>query len=165
MQQSFTDPRQDALVGLAGPIWGLGAALAALVLGTVTDAPYLLAIARMGALINLLNLIPIWQLDGGRAFRALGRSGRWFALLAVALAWSLSQEVVLVYILLGGVFRILTDHQTPPHSDRLALGQYVFLIAAARRPGRAAGAATVRSAGQVPRGSTRCILSTDRLEF
>jgi len=130
VRQSFTDPRQDALVGLAGPLWGLGAAITALVLGTATGEPYFLAIARLGAWINVFNLIPIWQLDGGRAFRALARSGRWFALLAIAVAWSLSKESLLVLLLLGGVFRTLTDHQVPPRSDRLALWQYVFLIAA-----------------------------------
>jgi Zn-dependent protease len=129
VQQSFTDPRQDALVGLAGPLWGLGAAITALILGTATGLPYFLAIARLGAWINLFNLIPIWQLDGGRAFRALARSGRWFALAAIAVAWSLSEESLLILLLMGGVFRTLTDHQTPAHSDRLALWQYVFLIA------------------------------------
>jgi Zn-dependent protease len=129
VQQSFTDPRQDALVGLAGPLWGLGAAITALVLGTATGEPYFLAIARLGAWINLFNLIPIWQLDGGRAFRALGRSGRWFALLAIAVAWSLSEESLLILLLLGGVFRTLTD-AAPPRSDRLVLWQFVFLIAA-----------------------------------
>jgi Zn-dependent protease len=129
VQQSFTDPRQDALVGLAGPLWGLGAAIMALVLGTATGLPYFLAIARLGAWINLFNLIPIWQLDGGRAFRALGRSGRWFALAAIAVAWSFSEESLLILLLMGGVFRTLTDHQAPPRSDRLVLWQYVFLIA------------------------------------
>ena len=27
LNQAFTDPRQDTRVGLAGPIWGLGAAV------------------------------------------------------------------------------------------------------------------------------------------
>jgi Zn-dependent protease len=129
VQQSFTDPRQDALVGLAGPIWGLGAAITALVLGTVTGEPYFYAIARLGAWINLFNLIPVWQLDGGRAFRALGRSGRWFALAAIAVAWSLSEESLLILLILGGVFRTLSE-PAPQRSDRLVLWQYVFLIAA-----------------------------------
>jgi len=31
------------------------------------------AIAHSGALVNLFNLVPVWQLDGARGFRALGR--------------------------------------------------------------------------------------------
>ena len=131
LQQSFSDPRQDALVGLAGPLWGLGAALAALWVGEATGNPVWMAIARIGALLNLFNLIPVWQLDGGRAFHALSRSGRWFAVAAVAVAWSLSAESLLLLLIAGGVYRTLTDPASaPPRSDRLALGQYVFLIAA-----------------------------------
>jgi Zn-dependent protease len=128
LRQAFADPRQDALVGLAGPVWGLGAALAALATGVATGAPIWMAIARLGAWINLFNLIPVWQLDGGRAFRALSRSGRWFAVLTMAVAWSLSEESLLVLLMIGGVFRTVTD-PPPPRSDRQVLAQYVVLIA------------------------------------
>jgi Zn-dependent protease len=128
MRQALTDPRQDALVGLAGPIWGLGAALAAAAAGLATGLPIWMAIAKLGAWINLFNLLPLWQLDGGRAFRALSRSGRWFALLSIAVAWSLSEESLLVLLLLGGVLRTLGDHAAPKDSDRTALAQYVFLV-------------------------------------
>jgi Zn-dependent protease len=131
VKQAFTDPRQDALVGLAGPLWGLGAALAALGLGAATGAPVFVAIARMGAWINLFNLIPIWQLDGGRAFRALAPSGRWFAVAATAVAWSLVEEPLLLLLVIGGAYRTLTDHhQVPARSDRTVLAQYVVLVAA-----------------------------------
>ena len=69
-EQAFTDPRQDARVGLAGPIWGLGAAIVCAIVPVVTGQPIWAALARFGAWINLFNLMPIWQLDGGRAFRS-----------------------------------------------------------------------------------------------
>ena len=59
-------PRIGARVALAGPAAGLGAALVAYALFLATDAPYWSAIAHLGAIINLGNLIPIWQLDGAR---------------------------------------------------------------------------------------------------
>jgi Zn-dependent protease len=127
LRQAFIDPRQDALVGLAGPLWGLGAALACLAAGVATGAPIWIAIARLGAWINLFNLIPIWQLDGGRAFRALSRSGRWFAVLAMAVAWSLTEESLLVLLMIGGVFRTVSD-PAPPRSDGQVLARYVLLI-------------------------------------
>ncbi len=130
LRQEMHDSRQDARVGLAGPLWGLGAALTSLAIGGALDAPVCLAIARWGAFINLFNLIPLWQLDGGRAFRALGRSGRWFAVLSIAVAWSLSAEPLLVLLLIGGVVRNLGDTSAAPgRSDPLVLGQYVTLIA------------------------------------
>src|SRR5439155_20796972 len=72
-QQSPANPIEDARVGLAGPIWGLGAALASLGLYLVTDWPICLAMARVGAWINLFNLLPLWPLDGGRGFQSLPR--------------------------------------------------------------------------------------------
>jgi Zn-dependent protease len=129
VKQRFGDPRQDARVGLAGPIWGLGAAVAAAAIGFATNGPIWTAIAKTGATLNLLNLIPIWQLDGGRAFRALGRTGRWFAIAITAIAWSLSEESLLVLVILGGVVRTLGD-PGPAQSDRVVLAQYVFLVGA-----------------------------------
>src|SRR5262249_35422736 len=56
---------QDARVGLAGPIWGMVTACATLALFWATNAPIWAALTRFGAWINLFNLIPVWQLDGG----------------------------------------------------------------------------------------------------
>jgi hypothetical protein len=50
---------EDARVGLAGPLWGLGASLAALGMHLLTGSGVWGAIAQAGAWINLLNLIPI----------------------------------------------------------------------------------------------------------
>ena len=67
---------QDARIGLAGPLWGAAAALLFLVPGVLTGQGVWLAVAHSTAYINLFNLIPIWTLDGGRAFRALDRKQR-----------------------------------------------------------------------------------------
>src|SRR6266550_3198333 len=45
--------REDARVGLAGPLWGLGAALAAYAVYRATGVGVWGAIAHMGALVNL----------------------------------------------------------------------------------------------------------------
>jgi Zn-dependent protease len=78
---------QDARVGLAGPIWGAVAAVGFLVAGIAGGWPSMIAVGRVGAWINLFNLLPIWQLDGGRAFGALSRRQRgWTA----ATLWGLA---------------------------------------------------------------------------
>src|ERR1039457_2404151 len=61
---------EDARVGLAGPLWGLGAALACMGIGVITDSGLFTALAKVGAWINVFNRIPVWQLDGSRGFRA-----------------------------------------------------------------------------------------------
>jgi Zn-dependent protease len=129
LKQNLTDPRQDARVGLAGPVWGLGTALAFFGAALAFRSPAMAAIAQFGAVINLFNLIPIWQLDGGRAWRTLGRSQRWLATAAIALAWSLTEHPFLVFLILGALFRNLSE-RAPAEPDRAALVEYVGLVGA-----------------------------------
>ncbi len=128
LRQALTDPRQDANVGLAGPLWGLGAAAFAWAVSLAVGSPAWAAVAKLGAWINLFNLLPLWQLDGGRAFRAMSRSGRWFSAFAIAAAWSLSGESLLVLLLIGAVLRALGE-APPARSDRGVLARYAALVA------------------------------------
>lgn len=127
-RQHLASPREDARVGLAGPAWGLGAALACAAGSFLIDQPMLAAIARLGAVINLFNLIPIWQLDGGRAFNALGRSDRWLAAIAASAAWAITEESFLMFLLLGAAYRAAFTPPAP-QSDRPTLVAYVALVA------------------------------------
>ncbi len=137
LQQALGDPRQDARVGLAGPLWGLGAALVAAIVSVVFEQPMWAAIAQLGALVNLFNLLPIWQLDGGRAFHAFTRSQRWLATLATAIAWSAVSSVsphgqavgMLLIITLVGAFQAWNG-KPARESDRGSLALYILLIAA-----------------------------------
>src|SRR5271154_3780373 len=61
----------EARVGLAGPILGTLAAAAVAVAGEITGSSFLLALAYVGFLINLFNLLPVVPLDGGRAMAAM----------------------------------------------------------------------------------------------
>jgi Zn-dependent protease len=61
----------DAQIGLAGPIAGTFAALVFLQIYKWTDQPLYLAIAVAGFAVNLLNLLPIGMLDGGRISAAV----------------------------------------------------------------------------------------------
>jgi len=118
---------QDARVGLAGPIWGFGAAVFAWLCAVVTGLPIWYAIAHTGAWINLFNLIPIWQLDGGRGFRALTRIQRGIAAGAALTMWALTQETMLLLIALGAGYRLFSKDY-PAEGDNVTLTQYVGLI-------------------------------------
>lgn len=122
------DPIADARVGLAGPFWGLGAAIAAYAVFLATGWGIWAAIAYFGAIINLFNLIPIWQLDGGWAFKAMSRSDRWIASAGIAAMWFLTTEGMLVLILLLAIWQA-AGVQAPKRSDRAGLVQYLALIA------------------------------------
>jgi Zn-dependent protease len=132
LRQHLPTAREDARVGLAGPIWGLGAALAAWGLGVALHAPLFLAVAKVGAWINLFNLTPIWQLDGSRAFRALTKPQRWMATGSVVAALLLAAPDsygVLLIVLLFAIIRLF-EKDTATQGDQRALVEYVGLIAA-----------------------------------
>jgi Zn-dependent protease len=129
MQQYPQGPREDARVGLAGPMWGLGAALATYAVFLASGSEIWAAIARVAAWINLFNLIPVWQLDGSRGFASLVRQHRWVAVAAIALAWFISEESVLILLLIAAVFRAFGS-QVPERSDNVILVQYVGLVLA-----------------------------------
>jgi Zn-dependent protease len=118
---------QDARVGLAGPIWGLGAAIGAALIGALTGSALWFAIARAGAWINLFNLIPVWQLDGGRGFRALSRLQRVAALSAIVCMWVMTADSMLMLLTVGAGYRLFTKNSPVP-GDRTILFQYVALV-------------------------------------
>ena len=128
MKRHISDPSIDAKVGLAGPIWGLGAGLAAYVVYLVTNAEIWGAIAAVTGFINLFNLIPIWQLDGSRGFHALARWQRWIAIIAVAAAYYLTGQKMLLIVGAVALFRAFQRVESNPAGDRLALSTYVGLI-------------------------------------
>jgi len=129
LRQRLANAAEDARVGLAGPLWGLGAALAAWLAHIVTNLPVLAAVARWGAWINLFNLLPVWQLDGGRAFHALSRPQRFVAAAALGVAWLFTREGLLVLLALVAVYRAL-GRDAPATGDRTAIVQYLVLVAA-----------------------------------
>ena len=128
LKQHPAGPAEDARVGLAGPIWGLGASLAAGAAFVATANPYWAAIARSGAWLNLLNLLPVWQLDGGRGFNALTRTQRWAVVAACAALWLVTGEGLLVLLGLAGAARAFGPGAERP--DQGALAQFVFLLVA-----------------------------------
>jgi Zn-dependent protease len=122
-------PVEDAAVGLAGPIWGLGAALACFAVSVVADSPLFAALARTGAWINLFNLVPFGSLDGGRGFRALDRSQRWIATGLLTAAWVASAEGLLVLLAIAAGARTLWE-SPPERSHWPTLALYGALVAA-----------------------------------
>lgn len=124
-----TDVVAQARVGLAGPIWGLGAALTCYLVYVLTDLPAWGALAEIGAWINLFNLTPIWQLDGAHGFKALTKQQRWLAVAAIAIAWGLSNKGLLVLLLIVAAIAAFSG-KAAERPDRRTLLEYVVLIAA-----------------------------------
>ncbi len=126
IKQRITDPSVDAKVGLAGPIWGLGAGVGAYIVYLVTGAGIWGAIAAVTGFINLFNLIPVWQLDGARGFHALSSWQRWSAVAALAVAYGLTGQKMLLIVGAVAIFRAFQRVQV--EGDNTALGTYVILV-------------------------------------
>lgn len=132
LQQKLGDPRQDARVGLAGPIWGLGAALGSYGLNLATGLPIFVVITRLGAFINLFNLLPFASLDGGRAFRSMNKNQRWLAVAGLGAIMSFSEgneaAGLLALLLIAGVLSALAGNPAKT-GDRRGLLMYLALVA------------------------------------
>ena len=132
-RQSMSNPRQEAQVGLGGPIWGAGSVAACFGLFFATGQPMFAGIGRLAAIINLFNLIPIWQLDGGHAFRAFSRPQRWLAAAAGSAMWAISSEAdqvsytVLLVLMLAAAYRAGFDAPSE-EPDGVSLAEYIGLV-------------------------------------
>ena len=135
-----SDDRAHALVGalpilddapvriaLAGPFAGLLTAAACLVVYNQTHRPVFAALAHTGAWLNLLNLIPVWILDGGQAAYALSRVQRVLLLLAcLVFAW-ITGQVAFVLVGAGLVYRLFTK-DLPAEPGTRTMVYYIALL-------------------------------------
>lgn len=128
-QQRIHGEWAEADVGLAGPLWGCGAALVSYAIYRATGATYWATVAHWGALINAFNLIPVWQLDGAHAFKAMSRPHRIAAAMVVLAAAVLSGERMLWLPLIGAVWALFTT-KPAGRADVRAVGYYVALVGA-----------------------------------
>lgn len=129
LKQHKITPIQDSRVGLAGPIYGLAASAFALACGYLTGAKAWDAIAHFAAVINLFNLIPVWQLDGGRGFASQTRRQRLLILISAGVLWWVTGEVMLGLITLGAAYRLFTK-DAAQEPDNVGMGQFLGLLGA-----------------------------------
>ena len=98
------DAAAEARVGLAGPILGTIGTLIPLAIWLATGSDLWQALAYVGFFLNLINLLPVLPLDGGRAMAVLGPKV-WIVgiLIAVAVAVIfLGPIMLLIVLILGG---------------------------------------------------------------
>jgi Zn-dependent protease len=121
--------RQRAQVSLAGPLAGWLAAVACLALYRHGGNTFWLGLARTGAVLNILNLIPVWVLDGGQAVQALARPER-LTLLAMALGlWLFTGEMIFFLVAAGAAWCVFVKGR-PVRSSWDTLIYYAAVLAA-----------------------------------
>lgn len=115
-----------AAISLAGPLAGALAAVGCTLMWWKTGNGLWAALARSGAALNILNLIPVWALDGGQAAQALSKLER-IGLLTLCLAlWLIFGEGMFFLVAIGAGYRVFTKDLPPRPS--LAISLYFALV-------------------------------------
>ncbi|MGB8261105.1 MAG: site-2 protease family protein, partial [Terracidiphilus sp.] len=94
-----------------------------------THDPLWAALARAGAFLNLLNLIPVWILDGAKAVSALGQPERVALLAAILGVWYFSGQNLFILLAAGAVYCLFSRDKAPV-SDWKTWLYFVGLMAA-----------------------------------
>ena len=100
-RQHPTDALHQAEIGIAGPIAGTLASIAALALYGATGWKFLIVWAWFGFFVNLFNMIPFGQLDGGWVLAA---ASKWFQVAGLVL---LGAAVLFMHLVFSPVLLIL----------------------------------------------------------
>jgi Zn-dependent protease len=83
MKEMPRDAWTESWIALGGPLLGSVGALACVGLYALTHMPIFLALASVGFILNLFNLLPLGMLDGGRIIKAISP---WLCIPGIALA-------------------------------------------------------------------------------
>jgi Zn-dependent protease len=117
MRKMPRNVRDEAEIALAGPIAGGLAGLACLAAYQYTGDRTLITLAYLTFLINLLNLVPVSPLDGGRIVGAISRWFWPFGLLALGAAYFYTHSLILLVIAIFGFAQTVTRFNTARSRD------------------------------------------------
>jgi Zn-dependent protease len=124
-------PATRALVSLAGPLAGaLGAAICAL-LWLQTRQGLWIGLASFSAFVNLMNLIPVWTLDGGQAMVAINRPGRIGIAIAAVLFAAFFSQPLLLLVAGGAVYRAFEKELAADMPTQYGVTAYFMTLVAA----------------------------------
>ncbi len=113
-------------ISLAGPLAGTLAAAVCFAVFKQTGIPVWAALAHASAWLNLLNLIPIWMLDGGSAMNALNKLQRTVVLTANLMLWYATHEFTFALVAAGCTYRLFTKDEPGEGSTQTTI--YFVLI-------------------------------------
>lgn len=126
LNQYPIDVRENARVGLAGPVWGAFAAVLAWIVSLRFGGIWV-DLARATGWLNLFNLLPLGQLDGGRGMTALSRGQRFLVCAAMAGMWLVTDEAMLMILALVTAWRAL-QKDAPEEGDQRAWLEFMGLV-------------------------------------
>jgi Zn-dependent protease len=114
-------------VSLAGPAAGFIGAVLCVLLYRQYNYGLWAALAHSSAVLNVLNLTPVWILDGGQAVSALFKTDRIILLIACLLLWLVAGQGIYFLVAAGVTYRLFTK-DFPPQTSRRTLIYYLALL-------------------------------------
>ena len=127
LKQYPANPHEEARVGLAGPVWGLATAGVCYAIHLLTQSQIFAAIAQVGAYVNLFNLLPVWQLDGSHAFKALSKWERAGIATIMGIMYFVTTEGLLIILMLVAAFRVF-QKDAPQERNLPIFTEFAFLL-------------------------------------
>lgn len=97
MRRNPRDAATEAYVALGGPMLGTVGAMFAYALGIFLKDPTFIVTANIGFYLNLINLLPLHPLDGGRIATAISR-WLWLAGLIIGLIFTVYYRNILFFL-------------------------------------------------------------------
>ena len=136
LKEAPRDAWMEASVGIGGPILGSIGSFLCHALGLYLDSPLLISLGYTGYFLNLFNLTPLGQLDGGRIATALS-PWLWVPGLAIMVWFALQgfNPIVILILILSvprviSLFRHRTEEQQRyfevPPAKRMAMAAMYF---------------------------------------
>jgi Zn-dependent protease len=119
-----------AAISLAGPLAGFLASVACALIWWQTGNPFWAALARVGAVLNLLNLIPVWVLDGGQAALALSKTERIVLMTACVVLGLVLKQNMFFLVALGAGYRAFFAGDLPAHPSRATTVYFIAVLTA-----------------------------------
>jgi len=132
MKERPKNVSDDIFISIAGPVMGGVTAMGISAVGISTDSQLLIALADFGYMINLFNLLPIGQLDGGHI---AGGLNRWTLVGGLGIGGAmiyngLINNPIFYLVMLSGVFstwsRFFGTAELPASYYRMGNGQRAF---------------------------------------
>ena len=127
--KALINDQYERIVSLAGPLAGLVGAAICAILYFRSHYGLWAALGHSSAVLNILNLTPVWILDGGQTANALAKSERFILLAACLLLWLVAGQGIFFLVAAGFTYRLFTK-DLPPLPSRSTLLYYLTLLAA-----------------------------------
>lgn len=115
------------MIALAGPLAGLISSAACLAMFPLSHQRLWLALAHTGAWLNLLNLVPVWALDGGHAIAGVSKAGRAVLLGLAVLMFAATREGMFLVVAGGSAWQAFGTQPPNEPSQRVTI-HYGFLL-------------------------------------